>query len=300
LSLNPVLSTLAGLVPTPRSNGARCVQVGLIGRGIGASLTPVMHVREGERLNLDYSYSLIDFDVLEFEDSDLEAIVLGVQQLGFAGLNVTFPFKQAVIGLLDGLSPQAEAIGAVNTIVFESYGAIGHNTDCWGFAESFRRDMGGVARDSVLQLGAGGAGAAVAQALLELGVGALAIHDLDGGKAQALAGNLNRKFAGRVTVVNAIDGGVDVFDGVVNTTPVGMTKLPGMPMDPELLSPEQWVADIVYFPRETELLVKARARGCRVMPGTGMAIFQAVKAFELLSGRVPDAAQMARTFELER
>lgn len=300
MSQSVVLPKLAGLVPQrPHVAAARSVQVGLIGRGIGASLTPVMHRREGERLGLDYSYILIDFDTLGLADADLAAVVESARELGFAGLNVTYPFKQRVIGLLDALSDEARLIGAVNTIVFGDNGTVGHNTDCWGFAESFRTQMEGAALNTVLQLGAGGAGAAVAQALLELGASHLFVFDVDAGRATALCEKLDRQFAGRVSVVPAPDEALPAVDGIVNTTPVGMTKLPGMPLDPGLLVTGQWYCDVIYFPRETELLVAARNKGCRVMPGSGMAIFQAVKAFELFSGQVPDVAGMAQTFHVE-
>lgn len=299
MSPNGINSKLADLVPRQRHPAGDAIKVGLVGRGIGASLTPLMHRREGERLGLDYDYALIDFDTLAFEDADLASVVERARQRGFAGINVTYPFKQQIIGLLDGMSGDAAAIGAVNTVVFGNEGAIGHNTDCWGFAESFRRNMIGAFTDSVMQLGAGGAGAAVAQGLLGLGVKHLIIFDVDAGKAGALCEKLETRFPGRISVAADPGNVAGSVDGVVNATPVGMAKLPGVPLDPDLLDRAQWYADIIYFPRETELLIAAREKGCRVLPGGGMAIFQAVKAFELFSGHIPDAEEMARTFEVE-
>lgn len=292
-------SKLAALVSDQCTVADPDIRVGLVGRGIGASLTPVMHRREGERLGLRYEYSLIDFDALSLADSDLGSVVDRARELGFSGLNVTYPFKQRIIGLLDRMSDDAAAIGAVNTVVFGERGLIGYNTDCWGFAENFRRTMAGAPITSVMQLGAGGAGAAVAHGLLELGVEHLIIFDVDVGKAEGLRDKLEARFCGKVSAVPMPELAVTTVDGVVNTTPVGMAKLPGMPLDPGLFRPTQWFADIIYFPRETELLVAARKKGCRVLPGGGMAIFQAVKAFELFSGRLPDAGEMARTFQAE-
>ena len=140
----------------PARNG---VTIGLVGRGISASLSPLMHEREGQRLGLDYRYHLIDFDLLGLDDANLPEIVAEARLLGFAGLNVTYPFKQAVLPLLDGMAPDAAAIGAVNTVVFGQDSTMGHNTDCWGFAQSFREGLVGVATERVLQLGSGGAGA---------------------------------------------------------------------------------------------------------------------------------------------
>lgn len=274
------------------------VHIGLLGRGIGASLTPIMHEAEGRRLGLGYRYDLIDFDRLGLEDADLGSVLDAVQQLGFGGVNVTYPFKQAIIPLLNELSGGASAIGAVNTVVFNAFGATGHNTDCYGFAQSLRQGLGVVPVNHVVQVGAGGAGAAVAQALAELGAMQIDIIDVDLERAEALAGQVARA-NGTLTRALTPDRFAEVVGsaaGIVNATPVGMEKLPGLPFDPALLKPHQWVADIIYFPRETELIKAARALGCRVLPGGGMAVYQAVRAFRLFSGTEPDAGEMAKTF----
>lgn len=277
--------------------GARgAVHIGLLGRGIGASLSPIMHRREGERLGLDYHYHLIDFDALGLGNQDLPEVIDVLEQVGFSGLNVTHPFKQAVIAHLASLSEDSAAIGAVNTVLFRPQGRIGYNTDCWGFAESFRVGMPHASRKRVLQIGAGGAGAAVAHALLELGVEDLAIYDISPERAQALEAQLSRP--GRS--VRAVDDTGSVLagvDGVVNATPIGMDKYPGLPLEVERLDASQWVADIVYFPRVTALIERAREKGCMTLPGAGMAIFQAVKAFELFTGREPSRSGMTQTFE---
>lgn len=277
--------------------GARgAIHIGLLGRGIGASLSPVMHRREGERLGLDYHYHLIDFDALGLGNDDLAEVVGVLEGVGFSGLNVTHPFKQSVLAHLTSLSDDAAAIGAVNTVLFRPEGRVGHNTDCWGFAESVRVGMPDAKRRHVLQIGAGGAGAAVAQALLELGVEALSIFDIDRDRAEALAAQLARS-GRRVRVAESLEAEAGAVDGIVNATPVGMDKYPGTPIDPGLIDPAQWVADIIYFPRVTALIAQARAKGCATLPGAGMAIFQAVRAFELFTGRVPSRAGMTETFE---
>ena len=277
--------------------GARgAIHIGLLGRGIGASLSPIMHRREGERLGLDYHYHLIDFDALGLGNDDLGEVIGILQRVGFSGLNVTHPFKQSVLAHLESLSGDAAAIGAVNTVLFRPEGRVGHNTDCWGFAESVRVGMPNAARRRVLQLGAGGAGAAVAQALLELGVEELSIYDVEEGRAETLAAQLARS-GSRVSVAGSVEATVGAVDGIVNATPVGMDKYPGTPIDPDLIGPAQWVADIIYFPRVTELIIQAREKGCATLPGAGMAIFQAVKAFQLFTGREPSRAGMTETFE---
>jgi len=172
----------------------------------------------------------------------------------------------------------------------------GHNTDCWGYAESFRTAMPGAPFGHVVLFGAGGAGSAVAYALIGLGARRLSIVDADLSRARSLAARL---VGADTTVVSPsdIDTALADADGVVNTTPVGMAKHPGTPFDTQYLRSSQWVSDVIYFPQETELLRQARALGCRTLPGIGMAIGQAARAFELFTGRAADLAAMERHFE---
>jgi shikimate dehydrogenase len=288
---------LARLAPRePDSAGDRTL-VGLLGRGIGASRTPAMHEREGARLGMRYTYVLVDFDQLGLPDEALSDVLTVAGASGFAGLNVTHPFKQAIIPYLDVLSRNAAAIGAVNTVVFADGKTSGHNTDSWGFAESFRDGMKGVTLDSVVQFGAGGAGAAVAHALMDLGVGQLSIVDSDPNRASQLAAAMSLVFPDRVSAVSNVELAISGASGIVNTTPVGMAKYPGMPFPRELLAPRHWISEIIYFPAETELLRQGRALGCRTLAGTGMAVYQAVRAFELFTGRAPDRRAMHAHFE---
>jgi shikimate dehydrogenase len=272
------------------------ILVGLVGRGIQSSRTPAMHEREGARIGLRYGYVLIDFDELELADEHLGKIIAEVEQLGFAGLNVTHPFKQAALAHVDELSLEAAGIGAVNTIVLRQGGRVGHNTDCWGFAESFREGLPGVSLRSVVQFGAGGAGLAVAHALLAGGVRELTICDIEVERACTLAARLRERFVAQVKPTQDAAAALASADGLVNATPVGMAKYPGLPFPAASLRRDLWVAEIVYFPPDTELLQLARRSGCRTLAGTGMAVFQAVKAFELLTGIAPDKAAMTAHF----
>jgi shikimate dehydrogenase len=292
-------------VPTEAEDGSTAAAVsqpvlraGLLGRGIQESRTPRMHEAEGARLGLSYSYDLFDFDSLGLDDSDLADVVGRARRDGYAGLNVTHPFKERVIAILDGLSPDAAAIGAVNTVVFRDGVAVGHNTDCWGFAESVRRGLQDPELGAVVLIGAGGAGKAVAKALLDLGVQRLAITDSDRSKATRLIDSLRAR-GSRVAEAMPLEPALARADGLVNATPVGMAKYPGLPVERTWLRPDLWVADVIYFPAETELLRAARAAGCQTLPGAGMAIYQAVKAFELITGMAPDPEQMARHFQAE-
>lgn len=274
---------------------ARLIRAGLIGRGIQESRSPSMHETEGARLGLQYEYRLFDFDRLALPDSELPRLMARLRSEGYAGVNATHPFKERVVANLDRLSPDARAIGAVNTVVFEAEGAVGHNTDCWGFAESFRRGLQAPELNTVVLLGAGGAGMAVARALVDLGVRHLAIFDIDTRKASRLVDLLGAA-AATAAVSTDLKTAIGSADGLVNATPVGMSKYPGTPIDPDLLRRDLWVADIVYFPTETALLQAAVAAGCQTLPGAGMAIFQAAKAFELITGVEPDPGEMARHF----
>ncbi|WUS44911.1 shikimate dehydrogenase [Streptomyces mirabilis] len=269
--------------------------VGLIGSGIGPSLSPALHEREADRQGLRYVYRLIDIDVLGVGPEAVGDLVRAARDLGFDGLNITHPCKQLVIDHLDELAPQAAALGAVNTVVFEGGRAIGHNTDVTGFAASFARGLPDAPLERVVQLGAGGAGAAVAHAVLTLGAGHVTVVDAMPDRAADLAAGLNRHFgAGRAAAAtpDALGGLLGRADGVVHATPTGMAAHPGLPFPAELLHPGLWVAEVVYRPLETELLRTARAVGCATLDGGGMAVFQAVDAFRLFTGREPDAVRM--------
>ncbi|MFF3612858.1 shikimate dehydrogenase [Streptomyces sp. NPDC002580] len=269
--------------------------VGLIGAGIGPSLSPALHEREAERQGLRCLYRLIDIDTLGAPPEAVGELVRAARDVGFDGLNITHPCKQLVIEHLDDLSPGAAALGAVNTVVFEDGRAIGHNTDVTGFAASFARGLSDVSLERVVQLGAGGAGAAVAHAVLTLGAGHITLVDAMPDRAVSLAAALDRHFGeGRAAAATpeALGALLARADGVVHATPTGMAAHPGLPFPAGLLRPGLWVAEVVYRPLETALLRTARAVGCATLDGGGMAAFQAADAFRLFTGREPDPARM--------
>jgi len=276
---------------------ARQIRVGLIGAGIQQSKSPPLHTREAALHGLDYSYELFDLAADGLTSADLPALLARAEARGFAGLNITHPCKQVVLPLLSELSADARALGAVNTVVFRGGARIGHNTDWSGFYENFSRGLPEVARRQALLLGAGGAGVAVAHAALKLGIERLAIADLEAGRAAQLANALNDRFgAARAYPTTDVAGTLAMADGLIHATPTGMAQHPGLPLDAALLEPRHWVADIVYVPLVTPLLVAARARGCRTLDGGGMAVFQAIGALRLFAGIEPDAERMIRHF----
>jgi shikimate dehydrogenase len=274
------------------------IRTGLIGRHIGASLSPWLHEQEARAQSIDLRYHLLDFAVMGKDEADLEAQLQSAEAEGYSGLNVTYPYKQAIIDFLTELSPGAARIGAVNTVSFTQGRRIGYNTDVTGFGESLRTGLPGASLRSVLQLGAGGAGAATATALLELGVQNLHVFDRDGARATELVGRLSREFgAGRARVVSDPVSVLRDVDGLVNATPMGMSSCPEAPVDALLLEARQWVADIVYFPLETMLLREARRRGCATLDGSGMVVHQAAAAFQIFTGHTADVPRMLRSFQ---
>jgi len=270
---------------------------GLIGRAIGSSRSPWLHEQEAQAQGLELGYALFDFDALGLPDSELAPLLADLSARGYCGVNVTYPFKQSVMPLLDELAESAAMVGAVNTIEIRDGRLTGHNTDMAGFRDSVRSGLAGAEMDAVLQLGAGGAGAAVAAALLALGANKLYIHDIDGARAGALADALNTRTGKQscFACVHPADVVAEV-NGIVNATPMGMAANPQSAIDPTLLVPRHWVADIVYFPLETELLRRAREAGCRILDGSGMVINQAAKAFEIMTGYPANEERMRASF----
>jgi shikimate dehydrogenase len=269
--------------------------LGLVGAGIQASRTPAMQEREASAHGLRCLYQLLDLDRIEGGADALPLLLDAAERVGFAGLNVTHPCKQAVLAHLSASSDEAREVGAVNTVVFRDGGRVGHNTDWLAFRRSAERGLGGARLDHVVQLGAGGAGAATAYAVLKMGARRLDVVDVERPRAEALAARLDSLFPGRVRACvdpALVLGGAD---GLIHATPTGMASRPGLPLPAALLHPALWVAEVVYVPLETELLRTARALGCRTLDGSGMAVGQAVEAFRLFTGLTPDPDRM-RTF----
>lgn len=276
----------------------RSYKIGLIGRGIQLSRTPFMHEAEGKRLGLDYQYDLIDVDLMSKTPPPISEILSSLEARGYAGVNVTFPFKQSVMEFIDDFSDAARAVGSVNIVIFDDGRRVGHNTDVTGFEQSYRRNMEGRLQGSVLLIGAGGAGVSVAHALLKCGVEKLQIFDVDGNAVEELVKRLNGYFGDKAqaSALSDLPELSVTLDGVVNATPVGMAKIPGCPFPGELICERLWVADIIYFPLETEFLKIACDLGCHTLSGSGMAVYQALHAFELFTGLRPDEDAMKASF----
>jgi shikimate dehydrogenase len=272
----------------------------LLGQGVRPSLTPEMHEREAQRHWLRYVYKTVDLDERRTAPERLRELLDHAIELGFDGLNVTHPVKQAMVPLVDRVSSDVEAIGALNTVVIRDGGTAGHNTDVTGFATAFRAGLPDASLESVVLLGAGGAGTAVGHALAGLGARHLVVHDPDADRAERLVASvrrLDKDLMVEVVTQSGLPAAVATASGVVNATPVGMAAHPGTPLPPDLLTPSLWVADIVYRPLLTELLSEATTRGCRILNGAGMAVHQAADAFELFTGRPAHRDAMMRDFD---
>ena len=273
--------------PSPR------ILSGLLGAPIAHSAAPAMHERAAEALGLRCHYQLIE--VAGAGRDELKLLLEGVRRLGFAGVNVTFPYKEAVVDLLDELSPGAALIGAVNAVVVRDGRLTGYNTDTTGFAQAVTPLVTASSQGAVAVIGAGGVGKAIAFALAGLGVSELRIFDTDRAKAAHLAARLEGHV--RTAVTHSVEDALRGVAGVVNGSPVGMLPSLGTPIPDNLLHAGVWVADAVYSPLWTPLLTAARAKGATVMTGRELAIYQAADAFELFTGLVPSIAEMGIAFD---
>jgi shikimate dehydrogenase len=274
------------------------ILLGLIGANIQKSLTPALQEDACAAVGAHGHYHLMDLDVLA--GRSLDGLLNAVRVTGFAGVNVTYPCKEAVLPLLDEVSADARQIGAVNTVTIDRDGrTAGYNTDRIGFRRAFEDAIGREASvgKTALLVGAGGAGRAVSFALFDLGINMLFIHDNDADRSRRLACTLVSQFGvGRSEAVTEVVAALCSVAGVVNATPVGMDGMPGIPMALGGIQARHWVADVIYTPLETEFVAGARAKGCKVMGGAGMCVHQAAESFRLFTGHPVDIDRMRRTF----
>lgn len=270
-------------------------RVALLGHGIGPSLTPAMHEREAAALGLAYEYEVVD--LIDIPGVDLGLELDKLEDRGFAAANVTHPFKQAVLAHVDHLSEAVEQIGAANLVLLGRGRRTAHNTDVTGFRAGLEDFLGLRPRRTVVQVGAGGAGLATASSLVSMDFDRIVVHDLHPDSSQRLVARFAQVGAGRIAVSDgALEKWLPVADGVVHVTPVGMKEHPGIALDPDLLAPGAWVAEVVYRPLETELVQRSLARGLDVLDGGMMAVGQAVDSLRLITGLEPDRDRMVDHF----
>ena len=283
---------------TPASK--RRMLVGLLGANIQGSISPALFAAAFAAAGIDGYYHLLDADGLR--ERRLPLLLGAIKAAGFAGANVTFPFKQEILPLLDAIDASAAEVGAVNTVAIAPDGrTTGYNFDRAGWRNSFAATFGAdrAKAKTVVQIGAGGAGRAVAFALLDLGVGTLILHDLDRARAAALAADLaEHSGAARCRIADDLVRDIAAADGVVNATQVGMRGFPGNPVPMDALKSAHWAADVIYTPLQTEFLKAAAANGARTLNGSGMCVHQAIEAFRQLTGVTPDLTGLTRAFSI--
>jgi shikimate dehydrogenase len=265
--------------------------LGLIGHPIEHSLSPTMHNAAFAASDLDYLYVPLDV-----RPRDLPAAVRGIGALGFKGFNVTMPHKEAIVPLLDELDETALAAGVVNTVVIEEGGLRGLNTDGSGFLEACGEAGVGFFGARVLLLGAGGAAAAIAFAVLGEGARELRIANRTPGRARRLRDRLRAAFPGaRIETYPLADLSEAAREAnvVVNATYLGMKESDTVPVPSEYLEAAAAVCDAVYRPGGTAFVKLARGRGLRVVAGDRMLLYQGVQAQRLWTGREPDVGVMS-------
>lgn len=274
---------------------------GLLGSPVAHSISPLMHNEAFHLLDLDYAYLCFDL-----KEKDMEDAVKALKLLNVRGFNCTMPVKIRMCELADRLSPAAELIGAVNTVVNENGTFVGHNTDGIGFTEALRSCGYEVKGKKITLLGAGGAATAMAvQAALD---GALEINVFNRktrswSRGRQLVDNLNKKTACKAALYD-LDDETELrlrladSDLLANGTPSGMapdTDL--MPIsDPTMLHEELTVFDAIYNPRETRLLREAARRGCHTHNGLYMLLYQGAAAFRLWTGQEMPVEQIKEKF----
>ena len=264
------------------------VKLGLIGDNIARSQSPRLHELAGELTGIPVSYGrLIPRDL----GQDFEAVFADARAAGYRGLNITYPYKERVVKLVDIPDGRVAALGAVNTVLFTERGPQGFNTDWSGFTAGYRRALGGRDPGPVCMIGAGGVGKAVAYALLALGLTELRLVERDLGKAEALAASLRAAAPGlAVTVTGDAATAARGAAGLINCTPVGMVGYDGTPLPRALMAGAEWAFDAVYTPVDTQFLRDAAAEGLAVMSGWELYFYQGLHAYEIFHGRPVDEA----------
>lgn len=263
------------------------MKLALVGKGIQQSQSPDLHQRLGRLLDWPTQYDLADAALLT---ESFPAIVQRLQQAGFRGVNVTYPFKEQARQLASRVSEGVQRVGSANTLLFDGNEIRAENTDYSGFISAYHNAFSTRPPGRVLLVGAGGVGRAIACALGALRVEHLAIIERDPERGEALCRDLLAQgIPADVVSAEQADQYLAEYDGVVNCTPVGHLNHPGCPVNADLLHSEQWVFDAVYIPARTLLLAAAESAGAATLSGVDLFVFQGVDAFRFFAeGRIDE------------
>ncbi|MDD5747613.1 MAG: shikimate dehydrogenase [Actinomycetota bacterium] len=258
--------------------------VGIIGNPLEHTLSPVIHNAAFDYMGLNWCYV-----PLPVEHDEIEKALEGIKVFRFAGVNVTMPFKTAVLPFLDEVAMFAESVGAVNTILFDKDKLIGYNTDGRGFYTALSRDLGyDVRGKKVLILGAGGAARSVTISLAVAGCSRMVIVNRSSERARSLKEIIRRSSSDVEVQCLTPEEDYDVLladsDLIINATPVFSFGKSGLRIPVAMLNKSQVVCDLNYSSYYSPLLEEAEARGATVMDGKGMLLYQAATAFEIWTG----------------
>lgn len=264
---------------------APTLRLGLIGDNIRASRSPLLHRIAGEMLGWPTRYdSLIPADL----GRDFHAVFADCAR-HYRGINVTYPYKEVAARKVTVEDPLVRGIGAVNTVLFEPDGPKGHNTDYTGFKAAYARVRGDTPPGTVMMVGTGGVGRAVAFGLAGLGAAVLRLVDRERGKAEVLAGELRTAAPGLVVEVHDdAEQASQGANGLINCTPLGMEGYPGTPLPRGAMAGASWAFDAVYTPEHTQFLTEAAAEGLQIISGWELYFYQGVHASRLFTGRSLD------------
>ena len=257
------------------------ILLGLIGDNIAGSRSPLLHQLAGTHSGLSVRYDRLVPPVI---GQDFDVVFETCKQQGYRGVNITYPYKERVVAKVEIPDPLVRSIAAVNTVLFEPGGAVGYNTDYTGFIDAYRAartDGPGI----VTLIGTGGVGRAIAFALVTLGAQEVRLVDRDPAKSEALAADLRRaaqtvEIRTFATAHEAAQGA----QGLINSTPVGMTGYGGTPLDISAMPGAQWAFDAVYDPVDTTFLADAAASGLSIISGYELFFYQGVRAWDLFAG----------------
>lgn len=272
------------------------LNLGLIGQAIAASRSPSLHIMLGElhQLPVDYQLQVPESSTAE----SFRAKLAEIREKGFIGTNVTFPYKQIAIDSADEVNDAVKKVGASNTLLLKNGKVCAFNTDYTGFIRGYKGRLGDLPAGKVLMIGAGGVGRAIGFALFEVGATELLVTDLSEASALSLVNAINEAgYKARYVAKDDIPAAAAEVDGLVNCTPVGHLKSPGMPIEAELINGQQWAFDAVYTPMDTEFLVEAHHKGLKIVSGFDLFFYQGIDAFEIFTGeKVTDVTPVWNQF----
>jgi quinate/shikimate dehydrogenase (NAD+) len=258
------------------------IRLGLIGDNIAASRAPELHRVAGRLCGIEVTYDLLTPKKLGLE---FDLVFNRTRDEGYRGLNITYPYKEAVVRRLEMYDRSVRLTGACNTVLFEPSGPAGANTDFTGFMSAYRNTFGMAEPGEVALAGCGGAGRAVSFGLVQLGVKALRLFDTHRERALSLADALSGNPSLQVSAAESINQACEGADGLVNCTPLGMVGFGGSAFPTQILVGRNWAFDAVYTPIETLFLQNARAAGLSIMSGYELFFCQGVDAFNVFTGQ---------------